>query len=401
MRDSRNTGSLHRRDETADHGGRRNGRDDLRAGRCKRAEHTNVDTKRTKVRETANGVGRDSECAVGERVIASHDRMQVGVGSKLVLHELRGENLGHAKDLGARDTHEERHGVEDVAEDELEGKSVDAETTADPGKEAVDEGDEGEDCEHVAQDLAGDLDTEDGALREGVERVGGAVDGVEVTTVDNDAAASDGLVRLGVAHLGDGDRGGDGHHGCGDQVDGGDTEVDVCAQYGTGDGRETRGHDQVKLRGGHKVDVGANKASRLALADERRGGSDDGLGTGHIHGLEEEPSEVLQEPLHDTQVVKHLDESDEEDDRAERFDEVSTCRTCQSGRKRTVGEEPVLVDDVLAEEECDTGEGAVQEVGCSSSCPLEDRETSRSTKHEQGDNLLHEETDENGTPGTI
>ena len=58
----------------------------------------------------------------------------------------------------------------------------------------------------------------------------------------------------------------------------------------------------------------------------------------------------------------------------------------------------MLVDDILAEEERDTSEGAVQEVRCGSSGPLEDRETGIGTKDEQGNDLLHEETDENSTP---
>ena len=49
----------------------------------------------------------------------------------------------------ARDGEEEGDGVEDVAQDELEREGVDAEALADPGEQAVDRRDEGDDGEHV------------------------------------------------------------------------------------------------------------------------------------------------------------------------------------------------------------------------------------------------------------
>ena len=67
-------------------------------------------------------------------------------------------------------------------------------------------------------------------------------------------------------------------------------------------------------------------------------------------------------------------------------------------RTHTVGEEPMLVDDILAEEERYAGEGAVEEVGCSGSGPLEDREAGIGTQHKQGNDLLHEEADQDSAP---
>ena len=113
-----------------------------------------------------------------------------------------------------------------------------------------------------------------------------------ITTVDRNTAARDGLVHLGDAHLGDRDRRGDGHDGGGDQVLRGHAHADVRAEHGAGDGREAGRHGEVQLGLGHVVDVGLDETRGLALADERRGGGDDGLGTRDVHDLEEEPGAV-------------------------------------------------------------------------------------------------------------
>ena len=93
-------------------------------------------------------------------------------------------------------------------------------------------------------------------------------------------------------------------------------------------------HGEMELGLGHVVDVGLDEARGLALADERRGSSDDSLRAGDVHDLEEEPGAVddcqrpigtsssqtkqnaqsTNEPLHDAEVVHHLHECDEEDD---------------------------------------------------------------------------------------
>ena len=85
-----------------------------------------------------------------ELVVALHDVLEGQVGDEFVFDEFRGEQFGDAEDLVAGDTDEEGDGVEDVAEDELEGECVDAETFTDPGEETVDGSDEGDDSQHVS-----------------------------------------------------------------------------------------------------------------------------------------------------------------------------------------------------------------------------------------------------------
>jgi len=99
--------------------------------------------------------------------------------------------LGDRQDLATGDPHQESDGVEDVAQDELNSELGDAESTADPGEEAVDQVDKGEDCEHVGQNLSGDNETEDRTVREGVECVGRLATAVFGTTIDDHTATDD------------------------------------------------------------------------------------------------------------------------------------------------------------------------------------------------------------------
>ena len=141
-----------------------------------------------------------------------------------------------------------------------------------------------------------------------MERIDGPVLALAVTTVNDDATTSDGLLELRHANLADRDTRRNTHDRCSDQVLWRDTETDVCGQHGTGDRRETyagqgrqtgteetigagrtRSHGEVELRLGHVVDVGTDETRRLALADEGGRRSDDGLSTGDVHDLEEEP----------------------------------------------------------------------------------------------------------------
>ena len=299
---SRNTGGLHSGEETANHGRWPQLCDDFTTRWSKCGEHTDLDTERSKVGEPAKGIGRDEESTVRERVGAPLPGGQVEVGDEFIGDEFSGEEAGDGQDLATGDAHQERDGVEDVAKDELQGELGDAESTADPGKEAVGEVDEGEDREYVGQNLSGDDETEHGTIREGVERVGRLATAVFGTAIDDDLATGDGLVDLGVAQFGDGNRSGDRHDGCSHQVLGRDTERDVGTQNGTGDGRETRGHGQMEFGVSHDINIGANQARRFALADEGRSGSDNGFSTGDVHGLEEEPRELLNKPLHNAEL---------------------------------------------------------------------------------------------------
>lgn len=96
-----------------------------------------------------------------------------------------------------------------------------------------------------------------------------------------------------------------------------------------------------------------------------------GEGSGNLY------IQVLDDPLHDTEVIHHLHEGNEEDD-----------------SRQNTSEEPVPCDDgVLIEEEDGTDFGLLQEVGGEEGEPLEDLETSVGLEDEEGDGLLEEETD--------
>ena len=74
---SRDAGCLERGDEAADHGGHGAARDDLAAGGSERGEHADLDAERGQVREAAERVRRDRERAVGQRVAARLDRLEL------------------------------------------------------------------------------------------------------------------------------------------------------------------------------------------------------------------------------------------------------------------------------------------------------------------------------------
>ena len=164
-----------------------------------------------------------------------------------------------------------------------------------------------------SQYLASDADTEQGTLAEGMQRVDRSVLRVDLAAIHNYSTPRDRLVKLRAAHLADSNRRGDTHDRRSDQVLRGYAKTDVRAKHGTGDSGETfwyehqnqqsggisevgigltGSHGKVQLGLGHVVDVGLDETCGLALADERRGGGDDGLGTGDVHDLEEEPGAV-------------------------------------------------------------------------------------------------------------
>jgi len=92
-------------------------------------------------------------------------------------------------------------------------------------------------------------------------------------------------------------------------------------------------------------------------------------------------AQVSDDPLHDAEVVHHLDECDEEDD----------------GGKDS-NEEPMLVPCCLVEEEGTSSLGSPEEVASKSCDPLENRETSAGLEHEERDDLLKEQADNDGRP---
>ena len=77
----------------------------------------------------------------------------------------------------------------------------------------------------------------------------------------------------------------------------------------------------MDLRIGQVRNERSDQQSRLSLSDERRSSCDDGFSTRDLHGVEEDGSELLDEPLQDTPVVEKLDEGDEEDDGWENIDD--------------------------------------------------------------------------------
>lgn len=130
----------------------------------------------------------------------------------------------------------------------------------------------------------------------------------------DDAAGGQRLLRLGVPHLRDGERGRDRHDARRHERLGVEPKPDIGDQHGTGDGGEAAGHDLVDLGEGQVRHEGPDEHGGLALADEGSGRGDDGLGARHAQGPEEEGSELADEPLDQPDVVQQLHQRDEEDD---------------------------------------------------------------------------------------
>jgi hypothetical protein len=73
----------------------------------------------------------------------------------------------------------------------------------------------------------------------------------------------------------------------------------------------------VELRLGHDISEGSYQTRRFTYTNEGRSSCDNGFGARNVHSLEEEPREVLNDPLHDAEVIQHLHERNEEDDSGE------------------------------------------------------------------------------------
>lgn len=67
---------------------------------------------------------------------------------------------------GKSRTDEKSERIEDVTQHELQRKMVDAEPATDPSEQAVDGGNERQNSENIAEDLASNDETEQGALGE-------------------------------------------------------------------------------------------------------------------------------------------------------------------------------------------------------------------------------------------
>ena len=90
---------------------------------------------------------------------------------------------------------------------------------------------------------------------------------------------------------------------------------------------------------------------------------------------------MANDPLHDAEVVHHLNECDEEDD----------------GRKDP-DEKPMLVPSCLVEEEGTASLGLPKEVASKGGNPLEDGKASTGLEDKESDDLLEEQTNDNGGP---
>lgn len=234
--------------------------------------------------------------------------------------DLLGDELGDGENVavtlirvGARDTEQEGDRVEEVAEDGLESESrfVDVDVSSEPGQNAVDEGDQGNDAEKRGDNGTGNLDSEPSTVGESVQ---GVLSLVLVVVGDDYATGREGLLGLGVAHLGDGQRSGDGHDARGNKSLTVETEANVTNKCRSRDGSETTGHDLVKLGLGHVRNERSHKHGRFTLADERCGSSDNSFGARDSETPEDKSGELDDEPLDEADVVEHLHERDEEDD---------------------------------------------------------------------------------------
>lgn len=97
---------------------------------------------------------------------------------------------------------------------------------------------------------------------------------------------------------------------------------------------------------------------------------------------EQDNAQMLDDPLHHTEVVHHLHKGNEEDDGSQ-----------------NASEEPVFGDDgILIKEEDGTDFGLLQKVGGEEGEPLEDLETSVGLENEESDGLLEEESDDDRLP---
>ncbi|CAI6339751.1 unnamed protein product [Periconia digitata] len=280
-------------------------------------QHTNLGTERTNVSETTDGVGSNEPGARGEIVVRG-----IGIlcgdesveGHKLVGDDLDTDETSDKEQFldVALDSEQESDGQADVTENELESQVVLAlqpNITTPPGKNTVDEGDESDDDKKCTDNHTSNLDTEPGTVGESVE----TVDGLVVLILgDDDASGGKGLLLLGITEFTDGEGSRDTHHARRDQSLRIDTHV--TSANTSRNGRKTRGHDLMNLSPGEMGHKWLDQHGRLSLADEGRGSGDNGFGTGHAHGPEEEDGELANEPLDEAIVEQELDQGHEEDD---------------------------------------------------------------------------------------
>lgn len=302
-------------------------------------------------------------------------------GEELIDDDLLTDELADTKQVVIGDAQQPGDGVENVAEDELEGElGVDhAPVAGPPAEEAVNEPHERDDAQQRGDDHAGDLQAEPRAVGERVQRVRRLV---LLVVGHHHVARRERLLGLRVPHLRDGEGRRDRHDAGRDEGLRVQAHLDVGDEHGTGNGGETAGHDLVDLGLGEMRDERSDQHGRLALADEGRGGGDDSLGTGYAEGPEEEDGELADEPLDEADVVAERHESDEEDD----------------GRNNA-GEEPGKVGDGVVRQEHHTLVGEPQERAREERDEVENVVAGLGSQDENSDDKLAEHAADNRMPG--
>jgi hypothetical protein len=351
------------------------------ARRGKLSEDTDLNTERADVSETAASVGSD-EAGTGRKLTGQCQFPELAESNVLVGNDLLRDQSGNLEEVAVltRDTEQECDGVEQVAEDGLEGelRVVDVKVTSPPSHQTVDEADGGKDTEDGGDDAASDLQTEPGAVGEGVQ---GILSLVLVIVGNDDASGRQGLFGLGVSKLGHGKGSRDRHDARRDENLGVQAKANVTDQDGPRDGSETAGHDLVELSLGHVRHERADQHGRLSLADEGRRGGDNGLGTRDTQHPEDEGSELEDEPLKEANVVENLDQGDEEDD----------------GRNDTE-EEPRDLRGFLAGQESHTILSEPKQVASALSNEAEDVVTDRGTQDEEANDVLGKHATNDSAP---
>lgn len=249
---------------------------------------------------------------------------------------------------------------------------------APPSEKTVDQRDSSNDTKQRGNNGSTDLETEPGSVGEGVQ---GILSLVLVVVGDDDSSSGEGFLSLGISHLGDGQRGGDGHDAGRHQRLGIETETDISNQDGTGDGSETTSHNLMELGLGHVRNKRSDQHGRFTLSDKRRGSSDDGLGTRHTERPEDKGRKLLDEPLEEANVVQDLDQGDEEDDGRDDTEE-------EHGQLRNVG----------VGQEGDTILGKAQEILGARGDESEDVVTDARSEHKETDDVLRKHTSNDGSP---
>ena len=69
-----------------------------------------------------------------------NNRLKIQVGSKFVCNEFRSKQLRDTQYFSTRATEQEGDGVEDIPDNQLEGKMVNTKPSSNPGQEPIDTG---------------------------------------------------------------------------------------------------------------------------------------------------------------------------------------------------------------------------------------------------------------------